>query len=43
MRTNDDILLQEDAWGADRLAWEDEEDEAQADQDEKPAPEDPRY
>jgi hypothetical protein len=42
MRTNDDILLQ-DAWGADRLAWEDEEEEAQSDQDEKQAPEDPRY
>jgi hypothetical protein len=44
MRTNDDIWLPEqDAWGVDRLAWEDDEDDAQPDREEENAPEDPRY
>lgn len=44
MRTQDDIWLPEqDQWGADRWAWEDEhEDSPDADDQETP-PEDPRY
>jgi len=45
MRINDDIWLPErDARGADRLAWEDEQDDSQGEPDEPEAvPEDPRY
>jgi hypothetical protein len=45
MRTNDDIWLPEqDAWGVDRIAWEDEQDDSRADhEDVEHAPEDPRY
>jgi hypothetical protein len=41
MRTQDDIWLQ-DQWGADRLAWEDEEDPREGEDQETP-PEVPRY
>jgi hypothetical protein len=46
MRTHDDIWIPEqDAWGVDRLAWEDDQDDPPRDGDEQaePAPEDPRY
>jgi hypothetical protein len=45
MRTNDDIWLPEhDAWGVDRLAWEDEQDDSPGEPDEpESVPEDPRY
>ena len=45
MRTNDDIwLLEHDAWGADKLAWEDEQEDPQGETDDAEAlPEDPRY
>jgi hypothetical protein len=45
MRTNDDIWLPEqDAWGVDRIAWEDEQDDSPPDhEDLEHAPEDPRY
>jgi hypothetical protein len=46
MRTNDDIWIPErDAWGVDRLAWEEDEDGAPLDDDERaePVPDDPRY
>ncbi|HVD66863.1 MAG TPA: hypothetical protein VNB65_08205 [Gaiellaceae bacterium] len=45
MRTNDDIWLPgQDAWGVDRLAWEDDEDDSPGERDDaEPAPEDPRY
>jgi hypothetical protein len=44
MRTNDDIwLLEHEAWGADRLTWEDEQEESQDELDDAgPPPEDPR-
>jgi hypothetical protein len=43
MRTRDDILLPEDAWGADRLAWEDDEEPGDDREDDESPPEDPRY
>jgi hypothetical protein len=46
MRTNDDIWIPEqDAWGIDRLAWEDDQDEAprEPEQPAEPARDDPRY
>jgi hypothetical protein len=44
MRTKDDIWLPEqDTWGADRLAWEDDEDARDDHEHEDPALEDPRY
>ena len=45
MRTNDDIwLLEHEAWGADKLAWEDEQEDSQREtEDDEAAPEDPRY
>jgi hypothetical protein len=44
MQTNEDIWLPErDAWGADRLAWEDEQEEPQPEEAQEPALEDPRY
>jgi hypothetical protein len=44
MRTNDDIwLLEHEAWGADRLDWEDDEDPREEQEDEEPVREDPRY
>jgi hypothetical protein len=44
MRTHDDIWLPEqDQWGADRLAWEDDEADSRDREDEEPGPEDPRY
>ena len=45
MRTNDDIwLLEHEAWGADKLAWEDEQEDSQGETDDgETPPEDPRY
>jgi hypothetical protein len=45
MRTNDDIwLLEHEAWGADKLAWEDEQEDPQGETDDvETPPEDPRY
>ena len=45
MRANDDIwLLEHEAWGADRVAWEDEQDDSRGETDESETPpEDPRY
>ena len=45
LRTNDDIwLLEHEAWGADRLAWEDEQENSQREtEDDQAPPEDPRY
>jgi hypothetical protein len=45
MRTNDDIwLLEHEAWGADRLAREGEQEDSQSETDEaETPPEDPRY
>ena len=45
MRTNDDIwLLEHKAWGADKLAWEDEQEDPQGETDDaETPPEDPRY
>jgi hypothetical protein len=47
MRTNDDIWMPEhdDAWGVDRLAWEDDQEDPPRDQGEpvEPIAEDPRY
>jgi hypothetical protein len=45
MRTNDDIwLLEHEAWGADRLARDDEQEDSQGEPDDAEAPpEDPRY
>jgi hypothetical protein len=45
MRTNDDIwLLEHEAWGADKLAWEDEQEDSQGETDDaETLPEDPRY
>jgi hypothetical protein len=42
MRTQDDIWLQ-DQWGADRLAWEDDEEDPREGEDQETPPEDPRY
>lgn len=45
MRTNDDIwLLEHEAWGADKLALEDEQEDSQGETDDaETPPEDPRY
>ena len=45
MRTNDDIwLLEHEAWGADKLAWEDEQEDSQREtENDEAGPEDPRY
>jgi hypothetical protein len=43
MRTQDDIWLPENQWGADRLAWEDDQEDSQDGEDEETPPEDPRY
>jgi hypothetical protein len=46
MRTNDDIWIPEqDAWGIDRLAWEDDQDGAPGEPEEpaEAARDDPRY
>ena len=46
MRTKDDIWLPEqDSWGADRLAWDEDEDEDPREdhEDDEPVREDPRY
>jgi hypothetical protein len=44
MRTNDDIwLLEHEAWGADKLAWEDDEEPREEQEDEEPVREDLRY
>jgi hypothetical protein len=44
MRTQDDIWLPEqDQWGADRLAWEDDQEDSQDAEDQETPPEDPRY
>jgi hypothetical protein len=45
MRTNDDIwFLEHEACGADRVAWEDEQEDSQVESnDREPELEDPRY
>jgi len=44
MRRQDDIWLPEqDQWGADRLAWEDEQKDSPDADDQQAPPEDPRY
>ena len=44
MRTNDDIgLLEHEAWGAEKLAWEDDEEPREEQEDEEPVREDLRY
>jgi hypothetical protein len=46
MRTNDEIWIPEqDAWGVDRIAWEDDQEDSPRDGEApaEPPPEDPRY
>jgi hypothetical protein len=45
MRTNDDMWIPEqDAWGLDRLAWEEDREDPLLDDDPaEPVPDDPRY